>query len=60
MGGRLQIRWGGKAKKRRLLLRTIVVLRFIQLAFLAGWIFSTMQAELLSVCFCRLGSCFAP
>ena len=31
MGGRLQIRWSGKAKKRRLLLRTTGVLQFIQL-----------------------------
>ena len=31
MGGRLQIRWSGKAKKGRLLLRTTDVLRFIQL-----------------------------
>ena len=31
MGGRLQIRWSGKAKKGRLLLRTTGVLRVIQL-----------------------------
>ena len=31
MGGRLQIRWSGKAKKRRLLLRISGVLQFAQL-----------------------------
>ena len=31
MGGRFQIRWSGKAKKRRLLLRINGVLQFIQL-----------------------------
>ena len=31
MGGRFQIRWSGKAKKRRLLLGITDVLQFIQL-----------------------------
>ena len=56
MGGRLQIRWSRKAKKRRLLLRTTGVLQFIQLDVGVVYyilsrldFFFTMQAELHSI-----------